>query len=607
VTVELLNGSGNVIATAVTDATGNYLFTGLCASSYSVRVNESTLPLGLVASPTNVGAAETDSNPNPSAVVLASNNASDLTIDFGFHKPAPCVGAIGDFVWNDANNNGLQDAGELGIPNVTVTLRTASGNTIVAATTTDANGAYLFAGLCAGDYVVEVDPTTLPGGMQPSAANQGGNDEVDSDGIDNEALVSLPADTTNLTVDFGYFRKIAIRIVKLTNGTDNNAPTGPIVAVGSSVTWTYRVTSTGSTEPLRDVVVVDNNGTPGTTADDFTATYASGDTNGDNLLDVGETWVFTASGIAVEGQYGNVGTVTATGASSNTNVESQDPDHYFGFSAAPAIDIEKATNGEDADTPTGPTVNVGSTVTWTYVVTNTGNVPLTNVTVTDDKLAPAAINCGAGTNVIPSLGAGAAATCTATGIAVEGQYANLGTAVGTHNGTTVNDVDPSHYFGKKVVVVNPRTPGYWKNWNSCTGGNQVRVAAQNGGSANGYWLLDDVLGQGSITIGNLTLTANDCVRAVRVLDKSDVVTNRKRSTEPLFNLATHLFAATLNFGANATSCSGATSAATAAQTLLAKYGWNGTGSRASLTSSDSSLANSLANTLDSYNNGNLCQ
>ena len=38
----------------------------------------------------------------------------------------------------------------------------------------------------------------------------------------------------------------AIAHVKLTNGTDNHAPTGPVVPVGSPVTWTYRVTNTGN-------------------------------------------------------------------------------------------------------------------------------------------------------------------------------------------------------------------------------------------------------------------------------------------------------------------------------------------------------------------------
>ncbi|MFW6195121.1 MAG: DUF7507 domain-containing protein, partial [Chloroflexota bacterium] len=57
----------------------------------------------------------------------------------------------------------------------------------------------------------------------------------------------------------------------------------------------------------------------------------------------------------------------------------------------PAIDIEKATNGEDADEPTGPEIAVGDPVNWTYVVTNTGDVALTDVSVTDDQ--GVAVNC----------------------------------------------------------------------------------------------------------------------------------------------------------------------------------------------------------------------
>lgn len=53
---------------------------------------------------------------------------------------------------------------------------------------------------------------------------------------------------------------------------------------------------------------------------------------------------------------------------------------------APSIDIEKSVNGEDADSPTGPEVNVGDTVELGYVVTNTGNLTLTDVQVIDNDL-----------------------------------------------------------------------------------------------------------------------------------------------------------------------------------------------------------------------------
>ena len=96
---------------------------------------------------------------------------------------------------------------------------------------------------------------------------------------------------------------------------------------------------------------------------------------------------------------------------------------------------------------------MGAPVTWTYLVTNTGNVTLTNVTVTDDKVAAAAIDCDGGENtptdnVIASLAAGAVATCTATGTAAAGQYANTGSATGTPPaGPAPSDTDQSHYFG----------------------------------------------------------------------------------------------------------------------------------------------------------------
>jgi uncharacterized repeat protein (TIGR01451 family) len=149
-----------------------------------------------------------------------------------------------------------------------------------------------------------------------------------------------------------------------------------------------------------------------------------------------------AEGTAVAGQYENNATVTATAPDSVTTVTDSDLSHYFAETRT--IDIEKYTNGNDADAVTDPDVPEvlpESNVTWTYEVTNTSNVTLYNITVTDDPEGP--INCPSQT-----LTSGQSMTCTLTGTATIGEYANIGsvTAV-TRSEAVVRDSDPSHYIG----------------------------------------------------------------------------------------------------------------------------------------------------------------
>ena len=121
----------------------------------------------------------------------------------------------------------------------------------------------------------------------------------------------------------------------------------------------------------------------------------------------------------------------------------------------PAINIEKFTNGVDADLPTGPFIPVGGAVTWTYVVTNTGNVPLSNVQVTDNRAGVKPVYVSGDTNGDGILQVGETWLYRATGVAVAGQYSNIGKVVGTPpTGPNVTDSDPSHYFG----VTAPPTP-----------------------------------------------------------------------------------------------------------------------------------------------------
>jgi len=110
--------------------------------------------------------------------------------------------------------------------------------------------------------------------------------------------------------------------------------------------------------------------------------------------------------------------------------------------AAPAIEIQKATNSHDADDPPGPVIPPGEPVAWTYVVTNTGNTTLTAVTVEDNQ-------AGVTPDCQPfDLQPAETVVCTASGVAVAGQYENIGTVVGSPPvGDPVGDSDPSHYFG----------------------------------------------------------------------------------------------------------------------------------------------------------------
>ena len=133
----------------------------------------------------------------------------------------------------------------------------------------------------------------------------------------------------------------------------------------------------------------------------------------------------------------------------------------------PSIDIEKHTLTADADLPGGALfIPAGDPVIWEYVVTNTGNVTLNEVAVTDD-VTGAVTTCPTDT-----LAPGESMTCEVSGIAVDttgmpdGVYSNIGSVSGEDfEGTVVTDDDPSHYqaatSGVRIIkrIVTPTTFG----------------------------------------------------------------------------------------------------------------------------------------------------
>ncbi|HDE0682026.1 TPA: fibrinogen-binding adhesin SdrG C-terminal domain-containing protein, partial [Staphylococcus aureus] len=106
---------------------------------------------------------------------------------------------LGDYVWEDTNKDGKQDADEKGIKGVYVILKDSNGKELDR-TTTDENGKYQFTGLGNGTYSVEF---STPAGYTPTTANAGTDDAVDSDGLTTTGVIK---DADNMTLDSGFYK-----------------------------------------------------------------------------------------------------------------------------------------------------------------------------------------------------------------------------------------------------------------------------------------------------------------------------------------------------------------------------------------------------------------
>jgi protocatechuate 3,4-dioxygenase beta subunit len=221
VTVTLYDNAGTAIGTTTTDANGQYLFVGLANGTYSVGF--SNLPAGFGFTTTDTdgvpgnGTLDSDADRitgRTGTVTLNGSNRNDRTLDAGI---VSARAALGNFVWYDTNGDGDQDAGEAGVPGVTVSLYfdanndgdflDAGENVPAASMITDQSGAYFFPNLFPGNYQVAF--TTIPAGVNFTTQDAGGNDALDSDVIPatgRTATVNLSPGEVDLSVDAGLFR-----------------------------------------------------------------------------------------------------------------------------------------------------------------------------------------------------------------------------------------------------------------------------------------------------------------------------------------------------------------------------------------------------------------
>ncbi len=217
------DGDGNIdagvdaiVATTTTAADGTYSFTNLPPGDYIVVVDESS---GTLAGTTQTADPDESGGVCVACTGTGSSNVdgtnSDLTQDFGYQPVG--TASIGDTVYTDSNGDGTQGASEVGIADITVELwADLNGDGtfgLVATTTTDADGNYLFEKLPADgviDYQVRVDTTDpdIPSSGTGSSYVSTAETIVDVDNLADGASF--------LDADFGF---------------------GPLASIGDTVYW----------------------------------------------------------------------------------------------------------------------------------------------------------------------------------------------------------------------------------------------------------------------------------------------------------------------------------------------------------------------------------
>ena len=467
--VKLQDSSGQTLATTTTDGSGMYMFSGLTPGDYKVMF---TQPSGFDSvSPFQVGnnpAVDSDADPNNglmSDVVSLSPGEFNSSIDAGFFNAPPPTAGLGDFVFEDLDADGIQDANEPGISGVEVKLQDPSGTTLNT-TITDGSGMYMFSGLTPGDYKVMF---TQPSGFDAVSPFQAGNNPaVDSDANPSNGLMSdvvtLAGGEFNETIDAGFYKfaklgDFVFEDLDKDGIQDSNEPgiAGAQVKLQDPSGQTLATTTT------------DGNGMymfSGLTPSDYKVMFTQ-PTGFDSVspFQVGNNPAVDSDADPNNGLMSDV--ISLSSGENNNTI-----DAGFFQDVDAEIDIEKyvktkdsfwdfwKADFKDADTAPGPDALTGTVVEFKYVVTNPGETPLSHVKVTDDKLFPKAKKTWWGYNVGDDnkdklLNPGEKWIFTASEFAQKGLQTNIGTATGTpvdHKGNPIGlpdvmDSDPANYTG----------------------------------------------------------------------------------------------------------------------------------------------------------------
>ncbi len=254
-TVRLLQ-NGSQIDSQLTDEFGQYFFRDLAPGKYQVQFDR---PVGFeVPSPADVPSPVASRNDKDdsdglgplliTAEFTLAPGEVNRDVDQGFNKS----GKVGNYVWRDANNNGIQDeAASFGVNGVSVSLFTAAnvlaGGPVITANDGLGNpGYYLFAGLTPGQYYVKF---TAPAG-QVFTAQFAGSTQLDSDAnaSGQTSVFNVGAGVEELSIDAGL-RPIDLSLTAFV--TDTTPP------LNATITYSVTVSNLNGFSAATGVTVSD--------------------------------------------------------------------------------------------------------------------------------------------------------------------------------------------------------------------------------------------------------------------------------------------------------------------------------------------------------------
>jgi serine-aspartate repeat-containing protein C/D/E len=225
VTIELLDAQGNVLRTTLTDVNGNYEFLDLDQGTYGVREVQPAQYFNGGTLPGTINGVVVGTTTTPNVITGIQLAAGAQGVEYNFCEK---FGSISGRVHAEHDGDLVYEAGEVLVAGTTMELLNANG-VVIATTTTDANGEYLFDRLLIGTYSVREQQPALyfdsgdkvgqVGGV--TTGTNGSNDRIDG--------IALVADRFGVRYDFvERYGSISGFVLSDKNGDciQNNGETG---------------------------------------------------------------------------------------------------------------------------------------------------------------------------------------------------------------------------------------------------------------------------------------------------------------------------------------------------------------------------------------------